>query len=84
MNQEGSDVMFRVENQVLPAHKVVLRQKSKYFDGLFNSHMTESRQHTIEITDCKYPVFRGLHLVPPFLLKNYRIYQIFVLQRSST
>jgi len=38
MNEEGSDVKFKVQDKVIPAHKQVLIEKSKYFANLFNSN----------------------------------------------
>ena len=59
MNQEKSDIAFKVEERIIPAHKEILIQKSKYFAGLFNSNMAESKQDVIEINDCEYETFKG-------------------------
>ena len=64
MDEKGSDITFKIGDKTIPAHKEILTQKSKYFDGLFKSGMTESRQEIIEINDCEYLPFKGLH---PFL-----------------
>jgi len=37
MNEEQSDIKFNVGDQIIPAHKQVLIEKSKYFTNLFNS-----------------------------------------------
>jgi len=37
MSEEESDIKFKVQDQIIPAHKKVLIEKSKYFAGLFNS-----------------------------------------------
>jgi len=58
MNQRESDVAFKVQDKILPAHKERLIQKSKYFKNLFNSGMIESRQEIIEFPDCEYIVFQ--------------------------
>jgi len=58
MSEKGSDVAFKLEGKILPAHKDILIQKSQYFAGLFNSGMIESRQNVIEIPDCEYQVFQ--------------------------
>lgn len=80
MNGKGSDIMFNVENQIIYAHKEILIRKSTYFDNLFNSGMTESRQLIIEFRDCEYSPFKGQSL-PCFLfpIKNFRVSTIFVL-----
>jgi len=38
MNKEGSDIIFKIQDQTIPAHKEILIQKSKYFNNLFNSN----------------------------------------------
>ncbi len=75
MNEEGSDISFKVQNKVIPAHKQILMKRSPYFENLFNSTfnlilsyqfsplsggMAESRQDVIEINDCEFDVFKGL------------------------
>jgi len=52
------DITFRVQGQLIPAHKQVLTEKSRYFYKAFNSGMAESRQDIIEIEDCEYEVFK--------------------------
>ena len=37
MNEKESDVKFKVEGQIIPAHKEVLIEKSRFFAGLFRS-----------------------------------------------
>ncbi len=59
MNQNESDVAFKVQDQLIPAHKSVLMKKSRYFEKVFNSGMAESKQDVIEISDCEYEVFKG-------------------------
>lgn len=41
MKEEGSDVTLKVQDKLIPAHKAVLIQRSKYFAGLFNSNEKE-------------------------------------------
>ncbi len=38
MSEEESDVKLKVQDQIIPAHKQVLIENSKYFANLFNSH----------------------------------------------
>jgi len=59
MNQKESDITFKVEGQLIPAHKKVLLKKSRYFSSLFKSGMAESVQDLIEINDCEYDIFKG-------------------------
>jgi len=37
MSEEESDIKLKIQDQIIPAHKQVLIEKSKYFAGLFNS-----------------------------------------------
>ncbi len=38
MNEEGSDLKLKVQDKLIPVHKEILIQRSKYFAGLFNSN----------------------------------------------
>jgi len=73
MNEEKSDLKLKVQDKIIPAHKHILIEKSKYFANLFNSihfsyhpdlifkikgGMAESRQDIIEILDCNSLVFQ--------------------------
>jgi len=60
MSQNGSDIAFKSDEKVIPAHKQVLVKRSRYFEGLFNSGMAESKQDVIEIKDCEYEIFKEL------------------------
>ncbi len=37
MNEKESDVKFKVQGKIIPAHKEVLIEKSRFFAGLFKS-----------------------------------------------
>jgi len=37
MSEKESDIKLKVQGQVIPAHKEVLIQKSRFFSGLFHS-----------------------------------------------
>ncbi len=37
LNEEKSDIIFKVQDQTIPAHKQILIERSKYFKNLFNS-----------------------------------------------
>ncbi len=71
MNEEESDVKFKIQDKIIPAHKQLLIEKSRYFANLFNSNenicfetnffsggMSESRQEIIEIPDCDHLLFQ--------------------------
>jgi len=58
MSETESDISFKVEEKIIPAHKKILIDRSRYFVNLFKSDMMESRQEIIEIPDCEYHVFR--------------------------
>jgi len=58
MSESESDVTFKVEEKMIPAHKSVLTEKSRYFEGLFKSGMTEPKQGVIEIKDSEYEIFK--------------------------
>ncbi|XP_014103739.2 BTB/POZ domain-containing protein 9 [Bactrocera oleae] len=49
MNDDYSDVTFIVENQRLPAHRVILAARSEYFRALLFGGLCESRQSEIEM-----------------------------------
>ena len=62
VGREFTDVSLRVEDQVVPAHKVVLAARCSYFEALFRSFMPEN--HEVEITFGKampsFPAFMSL------------------------
>jgi len=58
MNQQESDIAFSIQGKIIPAHKQILTQKSRYFANPFNSGMIESRQDIIDIQDCDFLVFQ--------------------------
>ena len=58
MSHTDSDIAFKIEEKVIPAHKSVLIKKSRYFENVFKSGMAESRQDVIEIKDCEYEIFK--------------------------
>ncbi|XP_017481265.1 PREDICTED: BTB/POZ domain-containing protein 9 isoform X1 [Rhagoletis zephyria] len=53
MNDDYSDVTFIVENERLPAHRVILAARSEYFRALLFGGLCESHQSEIEL---KIPV----------------------------
>jgi len=59
MSQIESDIILKVQDRLIPAHKRVLMKKSRYFERMFNSGMAESKQDVIDIQDCEYDIFTG-------------------------
>jgi len=57
-NQENSDVTFQVGDDVIPAHKWILRVRSTYFETLFASGMRESTTNQIEVKDADAESFK--------------------------
>lgn len=53
LNEDYSDVCFIVENQRLPAHRVMLAARSEYFRALLYGGLSESTQSEIHL---KVPV----------------------------
>lgn len=49
MSSEYSDVTFIVENQKIPAHRVILASRSSYFRALLYGGLAESTQSEIEL-----------------------------------
>ena len=48
-----SDVKFRVEGKIVPAHKLLLAAKSPVFNAMFCGELAEQEQ-SINLPDCKY------------------------------
>ena len=51
MNEEFSDVKFKVQDRLFPAHKCILAQRSDYFRTLFTGNFTEKQQEVIELKE---------------------------------
>lgn len=49
INDDYSDVTFIVENQRLPAHRVVLAARSEYFRALLYGGLSETNQSEIQL-----------------------------------
>ncbi|BFF99345.1 BTB/POZ domain-containing protein 9-like [Drosophila madeirensis] len=49
MNDLYSDVVFLVEDQRLPAHRLVLAARCKYFRAMLYGDMAESKKHEIQL-----------------------------------
>ncbi len=55
-----SDVVFKVEDTEIKAHKIILVARSEYFRAMFLSGMKESTDKTIPIQDVSSSTFRNL------------------------
>ncbi len=61
MNESESDVSFKIKDEIIPAHKKVLAQKSQYFANLFNN---SPDQQVIEIDSRKENTFKSKYISP--------------------
>jgi len=52
-----SDITFNVAGEQIPAHKLILRVRSEYFNGMFSSGLRESRNSVIDIQECTPVIF---------------------------
>ncbi|XP_065204497.1 speckle-type POZ protein-like [Planococcus citri] len=60
MNEELSDVKFRIKGKDIPAHKAILAARSPVFAAMLKHDMQEGLSNCIEITDIDQPVFEEL------------------------
>ena len=56
-NEEHSDVVFMVEDELLYANIDILSQKSDYFAAMFRSNMRESIEKVVEVPNCSKAAF---------------------------
>ncbi|XP_037417974.1 BTB/POZ and MATH domain-containing protein 1-like [Triticum dicoccoides] len=57
---EGSDVSFKVKEEVFPAHKIILAMRSPVFKVKFYGSMRDESSRSITVEDMQPAVFRGL------------------------
>ncbi|VAH64659.1 BTB/POZ and MATH domain-containing protein 1-like [Triticum urartu] len=57
---EGSDVSFKVKEEVFPAHKIILAMRSPVFRVKFYGPMRDESSRSITVEDMQPAVFRGL------------------------
>ena len=50
-NEDFSDVKFKIQDSIFPAHKCILAQRSDYFRTLFTGNFTEKQQEVIELKE---------------------------------
>ncbi len=55
VRETKSDITFKVQDKLIPAHKQILMKESRYFANLLNSK--NLKQDPIEIKDCESDVF---------------------------
>lgn len=60
LSDEYSDISFRIENEVIHAHKVILAACSNYFRALLFGGMKESQQPQIDIIGTNVGAFKSL------------------------
>jgi hypothetical protein len=55
-----SHCCLQVEDEELPAHRIILTARSPVFRALLNSDMREGKEGVVVIEDVRAPVFRAL------------------------
>lgn len=64
---------LQVEDEELPAHRIILTARSPVFRALLNSDMREGKEGVVLIEDVRAPVFRALlHFVYTDMLPEVR------------
>lgn len=56
----GADVTFEVDDEQMPAHKIILQARSPVFKALLTGPMREGHEGVVTIHDVRGPVFRAL------------------------
>ena len=59
-NKKYADFVFKVENEKISAHKVILGARSPVFDAMFQHDMKENKTNETEITDVTPAAFKAL------------------------
>lgn len=55
-----ADVTFKVEDETMNAHRLLLSTRSPVFAGMLRSEMRENQEGLVTVQDVKAPVFRAL------------------------
>ena len=55
-----SDVTFKVEDESMEAHRIMLTSRSPVFHALLSGEMREGKEGVVVIEDVRAPVFRAL------------------------
>ena len=56
----GADVTFEVDDEQMPAHKIILQARSPVFKALLTGPMREGHEGVVAVQDVRGPVFRAL------------------------
>lgn len=59
-NSDFTDVILRVDDEEIDAHKAILAANSPVFYAMFQHDTKESEEHVIEIVDCEFDVLKEL------------------------
>lgn len=71
-NESSTDVTFKVEDEEIKAHKLILSARCDYFKNMFASGMKETERNEVKISDIESNVFKELQkflysgIPPPF------------------
>ena len=57
---QDADVVFKVEDDTMPAHRIVLTTRSPMFQGMLNSGMREGSEGVVAVEGVRAPVFKAL------------------------
>jgi speckle-type POZ protein len=60
LDEKYADFVFKVENEKIAAHKVILAARSPVFDAMFQHDMQENQTNETEITDVALAAFKAL------------------------
>ena len=56
----NADVTFKVEDETMRAHKIILTTRSPMFQGMLNSGMREGAEGIVAVEGVRAPVFKAL------------------------
>ncbi|XP_054720255.1 speckle-type POZ protein-like [Uloborus diversus] len=59
-NPRFSDVTLKVGDVQFPAHKIILANRSKVFDAMFDSEMKESQENVVNLVEMKPSVAKAM------------------------
>jgi speckle-type POZ protein len=60
LDEKYADFVFKVKNEKIAAHKVILAARSPVFDAMFQHDMKENKTNEAEITDVTPAAFKAL------------------------
>lgn len=63
-NEQFSDVLFMIGNENIPAHKILLINRSTIFKAMLDDKMNDSQQYKVVIKDIEYKIMEDmLHFI---------------------